>query len=65
MAKVKLVPKASPAEEVSIMITNNDLKDLLGTDDTDSITEDALLSLPVINSVTYDKTYFKLTSFTA
>ena len=65
MAKVKLVPKASPAEEVSITITNNDLKDLLGTDDTDSITEDALLSLPVIKSVTYDKTYFKLTSFTA
>ena len=60
MAKVKLVPKASPAEEVSITITNNDLKDLFGTDDTDSITEDALLSLPVINSVTYDKMYFQL-----
>ena len=64
MAQLKIVSSASPTDEVSVMITNNNLKDLLGVSEIAEITEDALLNLPVIKSITYDKTSFNITTFT-
>ena len=64
MAKLKVVSNASPSDEVSVVITNNDLKDLLGIDEIESINESALLSVPMLKSLTYDKRSFNITSFT-
>ena len=60
MAKLKVVSN----DEVSVVITNNDLKDLLGIDEIESVNESALLSVPMLNSLTYDKGFFNITSFT-
>ena len=63
IAKLKVVSNASPSDEVSIVIANN-LKDLLGVDQIECINESALLSVPMLKSLTYDKVSFNITSFT-
>ena len=61
---IKVVSNASPSDEVSVVIANNNLKDLLGVDQIECINESALLSVPMLKSLTYDKVSFNITSFT-
>ena len=63
MAKLKVVSNASPTDEVSVITNNKGLKDMLGVNQVEYITESTLPSVPMLRSLTYDKASFNVTSF--